>query len=261
MDPSLTELNNRGVAHLEAGDLRGALHYFREVLFQTMGKLRSFGEGEDAAYATTSSTGPIANPAQQHDTSSGKNTEIEGYNSNYFTLSASKKNNPSPVGSKSAIFVHARGITLESAQQAYSTDGLTNLAIAAGIIMFNIAVVYHLKGLEEKCVGLGKLEKAKSYYMKSLSLLSDAGVGARSTQNAIVDFLMMTLLNNMAQVCFELSSYDVSRMHFDRLVRFALTVAPSTYGDMQLASLVDHHKSQFLLNVIILRQPTLASAA
>lgn len=273
MNSSIVHLNNKGIAHLDVGDLKGALNVFREVLFHAMESLKCSTKEDDentAACATTtnniySSEATIAEKERTRDIRYGCSHQPIISDSpcctDYCALSPAKVNNSSTRASKSIIFVHCRGITLVESPQSFSTDSLAHLAITTSIVMFNIAVVYHLKGLGEKSMGFTKLAKAKSYYLKSLSLLSSTGVGMHTTGNAIVDFLMMTLLNNTAQVCYEINQYDQSRVQFDRLVQFALTVTTSAYDDAQLASLVDHHKSQFLLNVIILRQPTLASAA
>jgi tetratricopeptide (TPR) repeat protein len=140
---------------------------------------------------------------------------------------------------------------------------LINSTIVSAIIIFNLSIVYHLKGLEggSGSISSMRLRKARALYQKSQNLLIDAGVPLGATGNPVIDVLSMALFNNLAHVAFELSSYEESRQFFDFLIRFALTVVPSKYGDAFVAALLDQQKSSFLLNAIILQVPKLAPAA
>ena len=167
---------------------------------------------------------------------------------------------PSEFNNPSTPFIHAQGFGIVGSPGAYSPDPLINTTVISTLVIFNLAVVYHIKGLHEKNLSDRRLLKAHSLYTKAHLLLHDAGVSF-STGNAVVDLLSMAVANNVANVCYELSRYDESRRYFDGLIRFALTVVPGRYGDQYVGSVMDQQKSNFLLNAIILHAPRLAPAA
>jgi hypothetical protein len=160
----------------------------------------------------------------------------------------------------STTFAYARGIVLMNRQNAYSPDTEVNRTIISSIIIFNLSVVYHLRGLG-LLQGRSLLNKAIALYEQSHNLLCDAGVQCNATGNCVIDVLSMALYNNLAHVSFELDRYDESRYFFDYLIRFALSVVPSRYGDASVGVFLNEQKSKFLLNAIILKQPKLAPAA
>jgi tetratricopeptide (TPR) repeat protein len=249
------EQNNLGVIYLEAGDLRTALERFSDALKFTMGEL----DPPQTPHTPRGSpplrfTGNALSPVKVMESHVATNSST----------------GPKPVSDLndtgalpcSAPFAYARGINLIPCETAYSSDVLINTTIVSSLIIFNLSIIYHLKGLEQgRSQSIIRLLKAKSLYAKSHQLLTDAGVPLGSTGNPVIDMLSMALFNNLAHVCFELASYDESRQYFDHLIRVALTVIPSRYGDAHIGSLLDLQKSNFLLNAIILQTPKLAAAA
>ncbi|CAB9526548.1 expressed unknown protein [Seminavis robusta] len=246
MDQAAADLNNVAVAYLERGDLRRALELFRTALRTTMGELRPAG-------APPLVPPPMPPQEQQHQAAG----QGPANNDNRQHPRDTKPEFNSP----GTPFVHCQGFGIVGTPGSYSPDPLINTTVISTIIIFNLAVVYHLKGLHEKALNESRLHKARSLYVKAHLLLNDAGVSYGSTGNAVVDLLSMAVSNNLAQVSYELSSYDESRAHFDGLIRFALTVVPSRYGDRYVGSIMDQQKSNFLLNAIILHAPNLAPAA
>jgi tetratricopeptide (TPR) repeat protein len=242
------EANNNGVAYLEAGDFHKALESFSVALKHTMGDLdpnRSAGIDDLSAHsdnhgAPSERQESMAPPASTRPVARVTTSETK---------------------SASAPFAYARGINLIPYASAYSLNDLINTTVVSSIIIFNLSIIYHLKGLEGRSMGRTRLHKAKSLYQKSHRLLADAGVPLGSTGNPVVDMLSMALYNNLAHVSYELQGYDESKAFFQNLIRFALTVLPSKYGDPQVGLLLDQQKSNFLLNAIILQAPKLAAAA
>lgn len=240
MDQVAAELNNVAVAYLEAGDLRNALSLFRVSLRTAMGDFRP-GEAPPAVPQMPAPPSAVDENGQP--------------------VAGSQRAKSAEFSNPSTPFIHAQGFGIVGTAGAYSPDPLVNSTIISTIVIFNLAVVYHIKGLHEKALSESRLVKAHSLYAKALLLLHDAGVTFGSTGNAVVDLLSMAVSNNLAHVCFELSSYDESRAYFDGLIRFALTVVPGRYGDQYVGSVMDQQKSNFLLNAIILHAPNLAQAA
>jgi tetratricopeptide (TPR) repeat protein len=252
MDQTAADLNNVAVAYLEGGHLRKALEHFRNALRMTMGDLRP----------PPPHLPPPLPSQQRYDAGTGGGAARRGEP----TWLQQQQRQPydskqSELSSPGTPFIHAKGFGIVGAPGSYSPDPLINTTVISTIVIFNLALVYHIKGLHEKALTDARLHKAHSLYTKAYLLLNDAGVTFGSTGNAVVDLLSMAVSNNLAQVSYELLSYEESRAHFDSLIRFALTVVPGRYEDQYVGSVMDQQKSNFLLNAIILHAPNLAPAA
>jgi tetratricopeptide (TPR) repeat protein len=248
---AVAQLNNLGVAFLDAGDLRQALDLFRDALMRTVVGMQA----TEHEMPPPVSARPVPGKPQDDNASPIKQDVDQ---SNLIHSSSARYAWDSPSASQ---FVHARGINVIASPTAYSPDVFVNSTVVSSIIIFNLGVVYHLEGLEECGNRSARLGKARLLYTKSDLLLKDAGVPLSSTGNPVIDMLSMALFNNLAQTSFELGSYDESRRCFDKLIMFSITVAPSRYDDAYIGSLLDQEKSRFLLNAIILHDPKLAPAA
>jgi tetratricopeptide (TPR) repeat protein len=253
------ELNNLGGAYLEAGQLKKSMELFRDALRYTLCDLQpqEDGSGKGSFPASPPASlcqydAPMGKPASLGEASLPPMTRLS------VPASAEYEGVPSP---SSVPFVHSHAINVIPSPNAYSTDTLVNTTVVSSIVLFNLGIVYHLKGLVGTGEATMRLAKARSLYHKSQLLLVDAGVPPSSTGNPVIDMLCMALYNNLAQVSFEMLSYNDSRSYFEHLIQFALTVVPSRYGDATIAALVDQQKSNFLLNAIILHAPKLAAAA
>jgi len=252
----VSELNNTGLSYLEAGDLRHALENLSDALKCTMGALGPEMDHQslEAARCASLCSNPPATMAKagRHPPTTTPNHQPKPHHIEEV---------PSETKPPSVPFAYASGINLIPWPAAYSPDPLINTTIISSIIIFNLSIIYHLKGLETVSMSAMRLNKAKTLYLKSQHLLVDAGVPLGSTGNPVIDMLSMALFNNLAHVTFEMGSYEESRKQFDHLIRFALTVIPSRYGDAYVGSHMDQQKSNFLLNAIILQAPKLAAAA
>jgi hypothetical protein len=232
------ELNNRGVELLNQGcDLRGALELFRESLSHTAGQLSSFPVV----------LGVPTPPPDSHPT---RHVHATG------------------MLPSTTPFIHSRGINVIPSPTAYSPDIRINTIIVWSIVVFNLAIVCHLNGLEQGVGGNNarRLVRAKSLYERCQCLMADAGfpLGC-SCANPVADMLTMASLNNLAHLHYETANYVESKHYFDQLIQFTSTMSsscPLYGGDAYVASLMDRAKSSFLLNAIILQnKPTLAPAA
>ena len=257
------ELNNLAAAYLEAGYLRKSLELFRDALRYTLCDLQP---QEPTPVLSPASAAEVSLSAAPHPVSAQQESMMDR---DKMSDPRSSEFAPDPVDREtirqkeesSVPFVHSNAINVIPSPHAYSPDELINTTVVSSIILFNLALVYHLKGLEASGESTMRLAKARSLYQKSQLLLADARVPLSSTGNPVIDMLVMALYNNLAQASFEMSIYEDSRVYFEGLIRFALTVTPSRYGDASIASMIDQQKSNFLLNAIILHAPKLAAAA
>ena len=246
------ELNNLGGSYLHLGDLKKSMELFRDALRYTLVDLNPARSAECAAVGPFETVQPSGHASKEEESE---------------PMDMELPSPPSPCEcmkptSSSAPFVHFHAINVIPSPQAYSPDTLVNTTVVSSIVLFNLGIVYHLKGLETSGEeSRMRLTKARSFYHKSQLLLADAGIPATSVGNPVLDMLLMALYNNLAEVSYEMQSYSESRQYFEGLIRFALTVAPSNYGDATIAAMVDQQKSNFLLNAIILLPPKIAAAA
>jgi hypothetical protein len=135
-------------------------------------------------------------------------------------------------------------------------------AVQSSLIIFNLALAYHLHGVSEMANCASYLRKAQVLYEKSTRLLFSSvdGGGVHSTGTAITDLLSMALFNNAAQISFELSAHQDVQFLSGCLFRFAATRA--TYDNEQATTAMNKLRAVFMLNATIdLQCPTVAAAA
>jgi tetratricopeptide (TPR) repeat protein len=275
----VAELNNLGAVRLNQGDLPGALHLFREALSytaihtsngtttatapttirplrpgkKTKNDLRVKNHPGAAEFSAVAAVaGAVPEPPQQHHVEADTTADADA--TSLLLLSTP--------------FIHAKGINVIPTPTAYSPDLLINTVIVSSIVVFNLAIVCHLKGLQQgngsAAAAQARLVKAKSLYERSQQLLADARVPSDySLGNPVTDMIYMASLNNLAQLHYEMTRYRESKHYYDLLVDFCATIVPRIYGhDYFVATLMEQTKSNFLLNAIILqKQPSLAPAA
>jgi len=227
-------LNNVGVASFHEGDFESALHHFRRGLQVTVGGLHESNVDE-----------PRKDVPNERCSSPVRHSPITA---NMISSCAyTRAFNPSPT------------------EAAYALDPLVNVTIVSSIVLFNLALVYHVKGMEDFDIcSQACLLKARSLYFKAKALLVEAGVSLRqSTRHPVIDVLTMALFNNCAQVAHSLSEYDECRSEVGRLVAFADTLRLDDHcrQEPETLSLLEWHKSLILGNALYFQPPNLASAA
>lgn len=158
-------------------------------------------------------------------------------------------------------FVHDEGMTIHPSNVAYASDPLANVTVISSIVVFNLAVVYHVQALRESCLSHQNLSRAHSLYLKTLKLLSDARVDTnKTTDNVTLDLLIMSLCNNLAQATHHVGAYQDSHLCFEQLIRFGKTI-DCTNAEDNVVSWLQLKLSVFLLNAMVLREPTVAASA
>jgi hypothetical protein len=224
-------LNNKGVLCLKEGKLVEAFDLFRTALMNVSGDVNCPQESFRWSQTQPASSAPAA---------------IYSVTNN----------------SSSTPFMYSSGINLLSSITAYSLEPSVNDTVFSSIVIFNLAIVYHLKGFE--CSGSQsriQFFKAMSLYQKSYMLLVAVGVLKTATGNAVVDMVCMSVFNNLAEVCFELSDFSECQRYFVCLMRFLDSVATYIYDDDHTSSMLFQAKINFLLNATLLQEPFLAAAA
>jgi hypothetical protein len=148
--------------------------------------------------------------------------------------------------------------------EAKADDTLLNMTLTSAMILFNLAVVYHLEGLQgyDNWCQLSVL-KARFLYVKAKTLLDEAGsTDLCSMRDPLLDVLTMALLNNLGQIAHYISEYDSCAQYLHRLTNFLSTVHPrDPRNDNETSAVLEWHKAFFWANVLALKAPTIAPAA
>jgi hypothetical protein len=246
------QYNNAGVALVGDGQLLEALNTFRQALECIMGLLGTSRVPEKTLTSHVSSEIDFSRIAYSIP-----------FPFNHRKQTAKRSNrckSSEDLREDTCSLLHTTPFTMDPRAGAYSEDCLLNTSVVSAIILFNLGVLYHLKSME----GNGserKLIKARDLYEKSRILLTDAGVSLAPTGNPVVDVLYMAIMNNLAQVSYDLSSYDAARCYVYLLIEFALSIEPVLYSSIQTAYIMESEKNRFLLMASLRHIPELAPAA
>lgn len=111
----------------------------------------------------------------------------------------------------------------------FSTEVADNENVYAAILVFNLAVVLHLKALERSSSSFHDLHKAKSLYLHANTLMAPilsafSGHG-QTSDNVAFDLLIIGLLNNTALIHMELIQYTDCQVAFERLIQYVTRIS------------------------------------
>lgn len=269
---TVVTLNNRGVAHLEAGDHELARIAFKQALERTTYLLNLkkearavFGRDGMRAHfgAPPPSTCKPGQPAQ------ARTSSLEEQMSSSCCISSSQ------LGGKQQGGVR-RQLQTDSIRRVPISTSLTSRHTGSFIsthalllsrecctnpveyeychresasVMFNLALVHHWRGMHFGVTSL--LPKALKLYEMSFSLIQNGA-------NFETHHLILALLNNMGQIHHELMQYKDAKRCFKDLKEL-LTSSRASASPSQG---VDGPDVQgFLMNIMFLEEPQMAPAA
>ena len=264
---SVVELNNLGVDCIDSFDFVSAVLHLRQAVQLTLGHPSNLSRHENCADVFSESTqeGSISTGDQQFHTRHCFCFPSEPQQpAGSSPMSGQQHPQSERYGSSDCCFtshaIYRNGIKFGDLPiPACAEHPVSKRVIESAIIVFNLAIIYHIHGERNPRM----LLKAKSLYEKCTCLLFSAGCFSGhvvcSTGLPVLDLLSMALFNNMSQICFERSEY----VALDRLIHILVEVINSkvSYPTVESNSTMRHFKSIFLLNVMELRVPDAASAA
>ena len=139
-------------------------------------------------------------------------------------------------------YIHTHCLYLLPQSNAYcQTNSLKNSAIVSSIIMYNMALAFHLSGVEGSNHACHKrMETARSLYRRASIVLKEATVVSTyldvttgddrivSSGCIIADYLFMAILNNLGHAHFHLDEYEQSKICFGQFVPFFVSMAKNT---------------------------------
>lgn len=240
-------INNEGIELLKTGDLNGSLLFFQQALEEARKLLH------DEESSPSKEAGRDSKSSVQHGPAALLPGGIRADCSAYSEL-------------PSAQYIHAQAISIVPKKGVYASDELEDSMIVISLVIFNIALVHHLKGLAGSNASCeAHLLRACSLYRKAYSLVIVVGMDPLiSLGRAILDFLMMAILNNFGQASHQLFYYEAANICFEQLIAFSGTINPiAQYEDDEgTASVLHWFRYFFVLNAFTLRQsPKLSPAA
>ena len=228
-----------GVTRLATGSLRESCRFFHESLHATMAQLHEPSSVSQGSRHLTS------NPVWMR-----KGTAA-------FVEADALQQQPQLFAAP-ASFLYPHGIALVDESGAYSSDRVTDDTIAASIVLFNLALVHHIKSVTESSSRW--LVKAQSFYRRTYDMLVNLGFDLGSNANPMIDLLSMALLNNAAHVDYELCQRQSSVKRIQQLIHVASQVNAADYTEPSVVLFMENVRNDFLLNAVILQDQYLQQA-
>jgi hypothetical protein len=218
---SLINANNQGLAYLEKGDFSSALYCLWHAL-----------ECAKLGFVHRHKTAPHSCQKAR----SGRNVLLLSPSELARRECLVQVPNMARSPEKKTLLIHTQAIRLVGSL-AFSKDGFENDKISSAIVVFNLALCFHLQGdlvQDHQSDRFQQLSKAKSLYRQSYTLLVNTIKGSYnggSTGNALVDLLVMALLNNLALLQhLEFREFSESKLVFQHLLHFASSVQSNGYN-------------------------------
>lgn len=208
------DFNNKGVTFLENDSLRDAMQMFQAALTVVF-QLESTGELSSDSSIEHASTKLHERPKR--------------------SLPNLRKGEPD-------TFLYKKGV------QAVPGKPKSTLSC---IIMFNLALVHHLRSFEDPSSRTISLRKAMKLYLSAYEM----GQSSDEEVSSIFFHVAMAVLNNAGQIQHEVGNFNKSRRYLDELQRLASSLPDSTYHQF------NKERSDFILNASLLRPPSRAGAA
>lgn len=173
------ELNNRGVAYLQKGSFHKSFKLFRDSVRNTI----------------TQISDPSPPPTlSQHTSHESKACWISKGVASFVMAEAMQRQ----LSSDCSRFLFSQGIMLVEKARAYSSDEVVDATVASSIVLFNLALVHHTKGLRKSLSHY--LIKAQSLYCRSYQMLRDTGLPLGSSENPVIAFISNRLSVNDAVI-------------------------------------------------------------
>ena len=248
------ELNDQGNHCLEIGDFDQAMTYYRSALVSVSGDLSNA--------AATNVT--LADPAHVHAT-----YERPDSIKSFRPQQQQRSHNQQPVQ-----YIYSQGLPLIKNQCFSSQALLENQKVRSSIVVFNLALVIHLKAMRQslhqrltstmdKKLHVGQsshpnyilLQKAQSLYRKACYLLrqhTPSSSQSTTSQSVVVDLMYLACMNNLAEVCFELGDYQDSSTLFRQVITCSSRALQLGQGDNRIGAV--HLKEQaklFMQNAMV----------
>jgi len=178
------------------------------------------------------------------------------------------------LASSQSVPIYGQGLLVEDRPPVGADARAVKLdkKLCCGIVMFNLGLVHHLQSIQEHGqMGFkpqGPLVKAKRLYHQCYQILLDicndpAIRDGFHPANAMVDFLIMAVWNNMSHVCRELREMQQMHWFLQHLAHATSPTSPIRYGtgDEDLVATMMEHRRSFGVNAMLMQLPDASAGA
>jgi len=294
-------LNNRGVQLIRHGNLAASEYWIRRALEGSLTRLvprRTTDNPALSSESTRQSNMQVSDDLEdtQPDDIRTMN-QVDGASTGSLSFSEQVgvpevfMSNQSPEGLSdhsdrkcdARVYLHTQGISIspELSLAYLTTDPVISEAIMTSVLIYNLGLINQLRSIcgfgwimgetdqqaekDSYYFRLYSARNARLLYRRSRLILHQAGVDTgQATGLALVDFLSMALYNNIAFAAFDEGDYEVCQELFQMLADYKTSVqiiASNSSWDTDTITTMYRYMSDFLLNSMILKRPTVAAAA
>jgi len=202
----IATLNNQGCDELDAGNLNGATVLFKTALLFLRDYLTVYNRIHNTVDRRPPSTLHLSPLSLRMLSKSASRPAA------YAARTAQNRISP----------IHSDAIRLIPGF-CFSNDFTENHTIYSAFVIFNLAIVFHVQGLQT--CSKRSLEQARSLYSHIMQLIgstiNENFKRVFSEENAAFDLLVLGLFNNVAHMHMEFSEFESATTTFQNLVRYA----------------------------------------
>ena len=143
------------------------------------------------------------------------------------------------------LFIRSTPVIMSSPKE---THEVCHCTIESAAVLLNMALTYHINSQKPNCM-TDALQGAITLYDMAY------GLSLRVHEDSRSNHIILTALNNLGQIYFEIGEYAKSQLYFDDLSTYVMFLGPS--GE----STADNGRRECILNAMVLRNPNTSAAA
>jgi tetratricopeptide (TPR) repeat protein len=128
------------------------------------------------------------------------------------------------------------------------TPAVCHCTIESAAVLLNMAIAYHINSQKPNCL--------KDAMQGAITLYDMAyGLSLRVHDDARSNHIILTALNNLGQIYFEIGEYAKSQLYFDDLSTYVMFLGQDGEGN------AENGRRECILNAMVLRNPSTSAAA
>ena len=143
------------------------------------------------------------------------------------------------------LFIRSTPIIMSSPTES---PELCHCTIESAAVLLNMALAYHINSQKPNCM--------KDAMQGAITLYDMAyGLSLRVHEDARSNHIILTALNNLGQIHFEIGEYAKSQLYFDDLSTYVMFLGQGGESN------AENGRRECILNAMVLRNPNTSAAA
>ena len=143
------------------------------------------------------------------------------------------------------LFIRSAPVMLSLVQEPTVASHCT---IESAVILMNMALTYHVDSRKPHCLK-DALQCAMTLYDMAY------GLSLRVHEDPRSSHIILTSLNNLGQIHFDIGDYTKSEQYFNDLSTYVMFLGPAEESN------AEHGRRECILNAMVLRNPNTSAAA